>query len=81
MVKKFNTTGKCNAAQHYMADVSHKLAQTIEMVEDGRYFVISRPRQSGKTTFLHTLANEIRRVGVKQKKQELPPSVKVNKNK
>ena len=63
MTKEFNTTGKCNATRHYMADVSHKLAQTMEMVEDGRYFIISRPCQSGKTTFLYKLADKIRNTG------------------
>ena len=60
MVKKFNTTGKCNAAQHYMADVSHKLSDTLALVEEGEYFIINRPRQYGKTTMLHNLATALK---------------------
>ena len=56
MRKKFNVTGLCLPDQHYMADVSKKLAATMVMVEEGDYFIINRPRQYGKTTTLHTLA-------------------------
>ena len=45
MQKKFNITGLCFSNQHYMADVSKKLQKTLEMVEDGDYFIINRPRQ------------------------------------
>jgi predicted AAA+ superfamily ATPase len=56
MYKKFNITGICRPAKHYMADVSRKLVQTIQMVEAGDYFIINRPRQYGKTTILYALA-------------------------
>ena len=59
MRKKFNVTGLCLPDQHYMADVSKKLAATMVMVEEGDYFIINRPRQYGKTTTLHTLAEEL----------------------
>ena len=55
MKKKFNITGICHPEQHYMADISHKLASTIELVEKNKYFIINRPRQYGKTTMLYTL--------------------------
>ncbi len=55
MQKKFNITGTCRPNQHYMADISHKLASTIELVESNEYFIINRPRQYGKTTMLYTL--------------------------
>ena len=61
--KKFNTTGVCRPTKHYMADVSTKLAQTLNMVELGEYFVINRPRQYGKTTILHALADILRKSG------------------
>ena len=50
MKKKFTITGKCIPSQDYMADVSKQLAQTLDMVEIGEYFIINRPRQYGKTT-------------------------------
>lgn len=60
MEKEFNVTGKCIAEQHYMADVSGKLAEGLEMVEKGKYFIINRPRQYGKTTTLYSLAAALR---------------------
>ena len=55
MKKKFNTTGSCNPAQHYMVDTSRKLAQIEEYIEEGSYFTINRARQFGKTTTLNSL--------------------------
>jgi hypothetical protein len=63
MQKKFNITGICRPAKHYMADVSDKLAQTLAMVEDGDYFIINRPRQYGKTTTLYTLSELLEKKG------------------
>ena len=63
MEKEFNITGNCRAAKHYMADVSNKLAQTFSMVEKGKYFIINRPRQYGKTTMLFTLSDTLRKTG------------------
>ncbi|MBO5799430.1 MAG: hypothetical protein J6R41_05300, partial [Paludibacteraceae bacterium] len=55
MKKRFNTTGSCNPAQHYMVDMSRKLAQIEEYIEEGSYFTINRARQFGKTTTLKAL--------------------------
>ena len=63
MQKKFNITGICRPAKHYMADVSGKLAKTLTMVEDGDYFIINRPRQYGKTTLMYTLADVLQKTG------------------
>ena len=63
MVKKFNITGTCRPAKHYMADVSKKLAETLAFVGAGEYFIINRPRQYGKTTTLYTIADILRRTG------------------
>jgi AAA+ ATPase superfamily predicted ATPase len=52
MTKEFNITGTCIPELHYMADISRKLKPTLDLVERGKYFVISRPRQYGKTTIL-----------------------------
>ncbi|MFK7983754.1 MAG: AAA family ATPase [Saprospiraceae bacterium] len=52
MKKEFNITGWCNPDVHYMADISQKLSQTVAMIERGKYFIINRPRQYGKTTLL-----------------------------
>ncbi len=63
MRKEFNITGICRPAQHYMADVSKKLTQTFNMVERGKYFIINRPRQFGKTTMLYSLTEKLQNTG------------------
>ena len=55
MKKSFNIAGRCFPTRHYMMDMSDKLRQVIELVEEGDYFTINRPRQYGKTTLLHAL--------------------------
>ena len=63
MAKKFNITGLCFPKEHYMADVSNKLKQALDMIDEGLYFIINRPRQYGKTTTLYTLADTLRQTG------------------
>jgi hypothetical protein len=63
MEKEFNITGNCRSDEHYMADVSKKLNLTLRMVERGKYFIINRPRQYGKTTTLFTIAEKLRAKG------------------
>jgi len=61
-MKKFNVTGTCIPEKHYMVDITNKLMQIKEMVDDEAYFTINRGRQYGKTTTLsrlrHFLADE-----------------------
>ncbi|MEY3249257.1 MAG: hypothetical protein RL742_1300, partial [Bacteroidota bacterium] len=57
--KKFNITGACFPAQHYMADTSRKFDRILAMVEAGDYFIINRPRQYGKTTLLFQLSEAL----------------------
>ncbi|WP_421797087.1 AAA family ATPase [Haliscomenobacter sp.] len=63
MKKKFNITGLCFPQEHYMADVSKKLARTFNMVDSGEYFIINRPRQYGKTTTLYAIAEMLQKTG------------------
>jgi hypothetical protein len=63
MAKEFNVTGLCFPEDHYMADVSKQMEQTYEMIEKGKYFIINRPRQYGKTTTLYTMANRLHKSG------------------
>lgn len=60
MHKEFNITGTCFPELHYMADISQKLSRTMSMVQNGKYFVINRPRQYGKTTMLEAIASALR---------------------
>jgi hypothetical protein len=55
MKKEFNITGTCRSAEHYMMDDTRRFAEIIDFVERGKYFVINRPRQYGKTTMLFAL--------------------------
>lgn len=58
-MKRFNTTGLCIPEKHYMADISGKIKEISEMVDNGLYFTVNRPRQFGKTTVLNALYNEL----------------------
>ncbi len=59
MKKKFNITGNCYAEKHYMMDNSAKIAKVYELVEEGQYFAINRPRQYGKTTTLFAIEEKL----------------------
>ena len=59
MRKKFNITGWCNPERHFMADVSSKSRQVMQMIEDGEYFTINRPHQYGKTTMLEIITRKL----------------------
>lgn len=59
MKRSFNTTGSCNPALHYMVDMSNKLEQIEELIDEGKYFTITRARQFGKTTTLDMLYNRL----------------------
>ncbi len=58
-MREFNTTGVCIPEKHYMADVSKKIKAIEKMVEEGKYFTINKPRQSGKTTILYLLKKRL----------------------
>ncbi|WP_238917144.1 AAA-like domain-containing protein [Clostridium sp. YIM B02555] len=55
MEKEFNVTGTCVPEIHYIVDTSNKLEKVIKLIEKGKYFIINRPRQYGKTTALFML--------------------------
>lgn len=55
MKKRFNSTGVCVSRKHYMVDISNKLQQISELIDNEFYFTINRPRQYGKTTTLGAL--------------------------
>jgi hypothetical protein len=63
MAKKFNITGLCLPDKHYMANVSNKLEKVCEMIDNGDYFIINRPRQYGKTTTFYTLETQLEKTG------------------
>ena len=58
-MKRFNTTGKCIASQHYMVRIDHQVNVAAEMVDRNLYFCINRGRQYGKTTTLAFLKEHL----------------------
>ncbi len=44
-----------------MVDLSYKLDRIIELIENGKYFVINRPRQYGKTTIFSLLFQRLQK--------------------
>jgi hypothetical protein len=64
MKRFFNTTGLCNAEDHYMVDPFRNMYDNIlDLIDSKQYFLIHAPRQTGKTTFLHALAHRLNKEG------------------
>ncbi|WP_156341428.1 ATP-binding protein, partial [Pseudanabaena sp. 'Roaring Creek'] len=59
MPKWFNTAGPCKANLHYMLPSSDRLPELEKLIAQENYFVIHAPRQTGKTTAMLTLAQEL----------------------
>ncbi len=57
----FNTTGPCNAQEHYLLPPGDRLigAQLNRYIANKLYWVLHAPRQSGKTTFLQNWMREL----------------------
>lgn len=51
----FNTTAICLPSKHYMVDLTSRIKEIKQLVDDGKYFTINRARQYGKTTTLTAL--------------------------
>ena len=60
MEKEFNITGTCIPDMHYMVDTTKKLNDVIQLINKGKYFIINRPRQYGKTTTLFMLEKKLK---------------------
>ena len=54
-MKIFNTTAICLPSKHYMVDLTSRIQEIKQLVDDGKYFTINRARQYGKTTTLTAL--------------------------
>ena len=55
-MKRFNLTGLCIPARHYMVDLTDKVNQIMrDYIDQGAYFTINRARQFGKTTLINAL--------------------------
>ncbi len=64
MKKYFNTTGFCNPQWHYTINPLRGLEKQIyDLIDNNQYFLIHASRQTGKTTLLHHLANQLNNEG------------------
>ncbi len=59
MNRWFNTEGPCRPEWHYMLPPMARLQDVMQLIEQSRYFVVHGPRQTGKTTALRALAQEL----------------------
>ena len=61
MARYFNTEGCCRPSVHYMVRLDDRLERIKkQFVSQGKYFVINRGRQYGKTTTLRALAEYLK---------------------
>ena len=63
MEKVFNIAGPCFPAEHYMMPALGRMPEIRRLVDLRQYFVIHAPRQTGKTTAVQGLADEINAKG------------------
>jgi hypothetical protein len=59
MTRWFNTAGPCQADIHYMLPALDRLPSVDRLITQRGYFVIHAPRQTGKTTAMLTLAQQL----------------------
>jgi hypothetical protein len=62
-VRYFNTSGPCLPDLHYMLPPEPRLPGAMGYLEQGQYFVVHAPRQTGKTTTLTALARDLTAAG------------------
>ena len=64
MPKWFNTAGPCKSDIHYMLSPTERLPELKQLIAQQNYFVIHAPRQTGKTTAMLSLAQELTASGL-----------------
>ena len=63
MERYFNIAGPCIPSRHYMLPALDRLPGVRRLIDREQYFVIHAPRQTGKTTALNALVDEINAKG------------------
>jgi len=63
MKKHFNTTGPCHPNEHYMLPTQERCVGLLDLIEQQQYFVIHAARQTGKTTLLLELTQQLNETG------------------
>ena len=59
MIRTFNTAGPNNPAKHYTLPALARLPEVARLAQSEAWFVLHAPRQSGKTTVMRALADEL----------------------
>lgn len=59
MPRRFNTAGPCRSDWHYMIPAERRLPEAPGLIEQLGYFMVRAPRQTGKTTALRALAEQL----------------------
>ena len=59
MARFFNTAGPNRPEKNYTLDPLRRLSSIKGLIDDERYFIIHAPRQTGKTTAMMTLMQEL----------------------
>ncbi|WP_250285728.1 MULTISPECIES: AAA family ATPase [unclassified Frankia] len=63
MSRRFNTAGPCRPGIDYMIPAVSRLPEAPGLIDQEGYFVVHAPRQTGKTTTLQALADELTAAG------------------
>ncbi|MBC1235569.1 ATP-binding protein [Nostoc sp. 2RC] len=63
MSRWFNIAGPCQADKHYILPPTSRLPDWEMLIEQESYFVVHAPRQTGKTTAMLALAQELTATG------------------
>ncbi len=59
MQKFFNTAGACIPSDNYTVSMKHHFKRLKELIDNKRYFILHAPRQTGKTTLMLQLMEQI----------------------
>ncbi|NJN18531.1 MAG: SusD/RagB family nutrient-binding outer membrane lipoprotein, partial [Oscillochloris sp.] len=59
MARWFNVAGPCRPDIHYMLPATARLPDVMRLITQQSYFVLHAPRQTGKTTAMLSLAQEL----------------------
>ncbi|MEA5554020.1 ATP-binding protein, partial [Anabaena cylindrica UHCC 0172] len=63
MTRWFNIAGPCNPEKHYTISATSRLPDLSMLIEQESYFVLHAPRQTGKTTAMLALAQQLTATG------------------
>jgi hypothetical protein len=59
----YNTSGPCFPAEHYTLIRRGLIEKGIDLVKRNRYFTIWAPRQTGKSTYISLLCEDLKKQG------------------